>query len=223
MQAVILCGGKGERLKPLTNSVPKPLVKINDQPIIIHIMNHLIKHQIKDIILTTGHKSDQFINFFKDHELDCRIKIIDSGDADIIARIQSVKEHINGNFLVLYGDTISNIDITKLINFHKKHTNEATMSVWPLETQFGLVEIDECNKITGFKEKPKLDKWVNIGYFCYEKTILDYVDDYSKHEDFLAGMASKNILSAYKHEGLHLTINTIQELEEAEKKIDEIY
>ena len=223
MQAVILCGGKGERLKPLTNSVPKPLVKINNQPIIIHIINHLIKHQIKDIILTTGHKSSQFKNFFENHALDCKITIIDSGEADIIERIQSVKDYINDDFLVLYGDTISNIDISKLISFHKHNSNEATMSVWPLETQFGLVEIDGQNKITGFKEKPRLDKWINIGYFCYEKSILDCVGQYSKHEDFLAGIAANNILSAFKHEGLHLTINTVQELEEAEKKIEEIY
>jgi NDP-sugar pyrophosphorylase family protein len=223
MQAIILCGGKGERLKPLTNSVPKPLVEVNKQPIVVHVIKHLMKHGIEDIILATGDKSEKFENYFKAHDLGCSITLIDSGEVDIIKRIEAAKNHIVGSFLVLYGDTISDVNISDLIAFHNAGSNEATMTVFPLETQFGLVDISNKDKVIGFKEKPRLDKWINIGYFCYEKSVLDCVSGYKSHEEFLAGITNKGILTAFRHEGIHFTINTLGELEEAEKKIKELY
>ena len=175
MQAIVLCGGKGERLKPLTNSVPKPLVKINKQPIVVHIIKHLLKHGIKDIILTIGEKANQFEKYFYKHNLDCKITMIDSGEVDIIKRIQSAESYVRDKFLVLYGDTISNVNISDLISYHKNQSNQATMTVFPLETQFGLVDISSDNKVMGFREKPRLDKWINIGYFCYEKSMFRHI------------------------------------------------
>ena len=220
MQAIILCGGKGERLRPLTDNTPKPLVKVNGSPIISHIINHLNFHKVNDIILTTGYMAKSFENFFND-ALNKPI-LIDTGNQDIIERIKATKDLIDDNFLVLYGDTISDIDISKLIDFHSNHDNIATMSVWPLETQFGLVEINKNNNVKGFQEKPRLDKWINIGYFCFKKDVFNLLEEYNSFEDFLIGITDKNILSAYKHEGIHLTINTLQELANAEEQISSI-
>ena len=219
MKAIILCGGKGESLRPLTDKTPKPLVKVNKMPIIVHIINHLSFHGVKDIILATGYMAESFEEFFQNHKLDAKIELVDTGDKDIIDRILSTQEMIGDKFLVLYGDTISNIDVTSLINFHKNHYNPATISVWPLETQFGLVEIDENYIVKGFKEKPRLDKWINIGYFCFENEIYEEMKKYSTFEHFLLGVTNKKLLTAFKHEGIHLTINTLQELDYAEKEI----
>ena len=203
--------------------MPKPLVEVNKQPIVLHIIKHLMNHGVEDIILTIGDKSEKFEDYFKAHDVGCNVTLIDSGDVDIIKRIESAKNHIVGSFLVLYGDTISDVNISDLIAFHRTGSNEATMTVFPLETQFGLVDISNKDKVIGFKEKPRLDKWINIGYFCYEKSVLDLVSDYNSHEEFLAGITSKGILMAFRHEGIHFTINTLGELDEAEKKIKELY
>lgn len=219
MKAIILCGGKGERLRPLTDKTPKPLVKVNGLPIVAHIINHLSSHKVKDIILTTGYMAESFDEFFQNHTLDANIDLVDTGDQEIIARILSTQDMVNDKFLVLYGDTISNIDVTKLINFHKNHHNPATVSVWPLETQFGLVEIGKNYIVNGFKEKPRLDKWINIGYFCFDNEIFMKMKQFLTFEDFLVGATENKLLSAFRHEGIHLTINTLQELEYAEKQI----
>lgn len=221
MQAIILCGGKGGRLRPLTNSTPKPLVKVGGLPIVCHIINHLKFHNIVEHILVTGYKSKKFLDFF--NTSNNRPLIIDTGDQDIIERIKAVENEIFGDFIVLYGDTVSNLDISKLVSFHHSHNNLATMSIWPLKTQFGLVEVDELDSVIGFEEKPTLDKWINIGYFCFKKEIFQYLKDYKSFADFLYAITSKQLLKAYRHEGIHLTINTLQELENAEDEISSIY
>ncbi len=223
MQAIILCGGKGERLRPLTDKTPKPLVEVNGIPIIVHIINHLFSHDIKDIILTTGYMAESFNSFFENHNCNSNINIINTGDQDIIGRILSTEDFISDDFLVLYGDTISNINVADLVQFHKKNKNISTVSVWPLETQFGLVDIDNNNLVQGFQEKPRLDKWINIGYFCFSKEIFKVMHSYNSFEDFLIGVTLREILFAYKHEGIHLTINTLQELDYAEKKISSAF
>lgn len=220
MQAIILCGGKGERLRPLTDNTPKPLVEVNGAPIISHIIKHLNFYNITDIILATGYMSESFENFFD--KTSYKPTLIDTGDKDIIERLIHAEGLIDSDFLVLYGDTISDINVSNLVKFHYAHEKIATMSAWPLETQFGLVEIDDDHNVKGFQEKPRLDKWINIGYFCFKKEIFTYLKKYKSFEDFLYGITNDNLLTAFKHEGIHLTINTMQELENAEEKISSI-
>ena len=96
---------------------------------------------------------------------------------------------------------------------------QATVSVWPLKSQFGIFELGKNDRVISFKEKPVLDKWINIGYFCLSKGLIPMIKKHSKFEKFLEKLIEENKLIAYKHKGLHITINTLKELEEAEKKI----
>ena len=124
--------------------------------------------------------------------------------------------------MVLYGDTLSDLDVDKLIKFHKQHSQPVTISVWPLKTQFGLIETDSNNKVISFKEKPTLDKWINIGYFYFDRDFMNVILQYSSFVSFLNDAAKKGIISAYKHEGVHITINTLRELNEAEDQLNKI-
>ena len=117
-QAVILCGGKGERLRPLTNIKPKPLVEINKKPILTYILNHLSSYGIKDLIICTGYKSYEIDRFFETNIFDFNLNLINSGDVDIIDRIKSVSTLLQNDFLLLYGDTISDINLNDLINLY---------------------------------------------------------------------------------------------------------
>ena len=125
--------------------------------------------------------------------------------------------------MLLYGDTISNINIDNLTQFHRLSDHEVTMSVWPLISQFGIVEIDNKGTVLGFKEKPKLDKWINIGYFYFNHSVFDMIKESSSFAKLLENFASQGMLGAYKHEGIHITVNTVKELSEAEKNISNIY
>ena len=223
IKAVLLCGGKGERLYPLTNDIPKPLVKIKDRPILFHIIDHLKKYSITDLIILTGYKSDKIESYISDKYEKSSIQIFDSGDVDIIKRIQDALHFIDDDFMVLYGDTISNINIDNLIQFHRLSGHQVTMAVWPLVSQFGIVEIDNKGAVLGFKEKPKLDKWINIGYFYFNHGVFDMIKKSSSFADLLENFAIQGMLGAYKHEGIHITVNTVKELSEAEKNISNIY
>ena len=183
--AVILCGGKGERLRPITNDIPKPLVIINDKPILHYVIQHLIKYNIRNIHIASGYKSNVIKKYFIENHYDADISIYDSGDVDIIKRIQDILVTVQKDALILYGDTISDVDIDELIFSHRKFSKEITMTVWPLKINYGLVEIGENEMVESFAEKPTLDKWINIGYFYINYQFVDMIFSHDSFESFL--------------------------------------
>lgn len=217
-QAIILCGGKGERLRPLTADLPKPLIPIKGRPLLGHIVEHVRKHKVQDLIAAVGYKADRIAEYFE-KDLGLKVRLVDSGDADIVKRLTACAPLITGGFLVLYGDTLSNVDIDDLIAFHRARPQKATVTVWPLRSPFGLLEVGEDGKVLSFKEKPTLDKWINIGYFYFEKEALSWMAGFEHFEDFLVDLVTKGELNAYRHKGVHITVNTINDLKEAEENI----
>ena len=105
-EAIILCGGKGERLRPITNDVPKPLVEINDKPILHYVIEHLKKYNVRKINIASGYKSKAIKRYLSENNYNTSIKIYDSGDVDIIKRIQNILADVQKDVIVLYGDTI---------------------------------------------------------------------------------------------------------------------
>ena len=221
IQALVLCGGKGERLRPLTSDIPKPMIKIKDKTILEYIIDHILFYDIEDLILLTGYQSN-VIESYIGNKYNNNILFSNAGDVDIIERIKKALKYINGDFLLFYGDTISDVNINNLITHHNNHNVPITMTVWPLQSQFGVVEIDSNNTIFSFKEKPVLDKWINIGYFYFKEEIITLIKEYDKFELFLLDLINQSNIGAYKHTGAHITVNTMQELEEAENNIDQI-
>jgi len=220
IKIILLCGGKGERLYPLTSESPKPLIKIKGKPILSYIIDHLAKFNLHDLIITTGYKAKKISDYINSKGSNLNYKLINSGEVDIIKRIQDSTQNIKNDFMVLYGDTISNVNINNLIHYHKSNTRPVTMTVWPMQSQFGIVEMTEAGNVTGFKEKPKLDKLINIGYFYFKNEMIEIINQYDNFAILLKEMAKKNLLNAYRHDGIHITVNTIRELAEAEKNIN---
>ena len=219
---ILLCGGTGERLRPLTIDIPKPLIQINKKPIISYIFEHLESFKLDEFIITTGYKADKIDFYMKELKPSFSYKTVNSGETDIIQRIKDSSKYIDTDFMILYGDTLSDLDIDKLINFHKQHSQPATISVWPLKTQFGVVETDSNDKVVSFKEKPTLDKWINIGYFYFDRDFMNFILQHSSFEIFLEEVAKKGLISAYKHNGVHITINTLRELDDAEDALNKM-
>ena len=221
-EAIILCGGKGERLRPITNDIPKPLVKINKHPILHYVIEHLKKYNITKIHIASGYKSNVIREYFLETYYDSEINIYDSGDVDIIKRVQDILLTVKSDVIILYGDTISDVNINKLINSHRKSLQEISMTVWPLKISYGLVEIDDNDIVRSFVEKPTLDKWINIGYFYINKSCRKTIYEFDRFETFLFESANAKSINAYKHKGLHITVNTLSELEDAKKSINNI-
>lgn len=219
--ALILCGGKGERLRPLTASIPKPLVCIKGRPILSYLLDHVRKFGIEEVVIAAGFQAEQFDIFFRDQHRDLRVKIVNSGDVDIIERIQACAPHIAGDLILLYGDTLADVDFNRLQEFHYSHGAQATITLYPLKSQFGLAELDPDGNVTRFQEKPTLDKWINIGNFYYDHAVLTWMRDFSSYVRFLEFLGAQRKLKGYKHHGIHITVNTLRELEDAEANIHE--
>jgi len=216
-QALILCGGKGERLKPITKRIPKPLAQINKKPILGHQINYLKNQGINKFILATGYKAELIEEYISLNYSDLDIELSNSGDVDIMQRIINCKNYLNNEFLVCYGDTLANIDINMLFEFHSKHTGSGTVSSYQIQSQFGTLIIDRKGQVNSFLEKPLLDVWINIGVFILSKKLINKRPN--TFVEFIEGLVREGDLFSYKHRGIHITVNTLSELEQAEKNI----
>jgi glucose-1-phosphate cytidylyltransferase len=220
--AVLLCGGRGERLRPLTEATPKPLVHLNGRPILSYLLDHIAHFGIRKIVVAAGFQAEKLVQFFADTPNDFDVQIVNSGDVDIIQRIKDCAPHIAGDFLVLYGDTLADVDLDDLRRFHRSHNTKATITVWPLVSQFGLVELDGEDTVTRFREKPTLDQWINIGNFCFDHEVLAWMEPFSSYSEFLASLGARGRLKGYRHTGVHITVNTMRELEDAQQNVHQL-
>ena len=219
MKTLLLCGGEGTRLHPLTKRIPKPLVKIKNKTIIDHIIEHLHKSGLKDFFICSGYKSNMISSHFRNYN-SIDAKIINSGKVDILQRILDCKSMIDNDFMVCYGDTIANVNIEKLYTFHKSHSRIATVCSYQLKQNFGIIKKNDENLVISFNEKPEYPGSINIGYFIFNKKVFKHIHSVNNWLDLINILIEKKQLFSYEHDGIHITINTLNELALAEKSID---
>lgn len=230
MKTVILAGGLGTRISEETSSKPKPMIEIGGIPIICHIMNRYAFFGIDDFIICGGYKVHIIKKFFKETSYSkimgekfhrsFNIKVIDTGLKTMTGgRLKRVEKYLDDQtFCFTYGDTLNNLDITKVIKLHKKQKTLATITACKLNEKFGILELDDF-KVTKFQEKPKSIHWVNGGYFVLEPDVLDYIKKDStiwEHEP-MTQLVKKKELSAYRHTGFYQPMDTINEKKYLEK------
>jgi glucose-1-phosphate cytidylyltransferase len=224
MKCVILAGGKGTRISELSKDIPKPMIKVLGKPIIFRLIMHYCKFGIKEFIIAAGYKKKVLETFFKNKKSKkFKIKVIDTGLETMTGgRIKRLKKYLgNKPFLLTYGDGLSNINIKKLINFHKKNKKIATLTAVRPPARFGAIKI-KGNKIRYFKEKSKLDEgWINGGFFVFENKIFDYLksDQTYLEREPLQKISKKGELYAFKHNGFWQCMDTLRDKEILEKKL----
>jgi glucose-1-phosphate cytidylyltransferase len=217
---IILCGGKGLRLRPLTSNTPKPLIKIDNKTILEHIINQFLKFNLNNFILATGYKSNIFSLFVKKKYKNLNIKVVNSAvNKDIIFRLMQSLKFAKENIIVCYGDTLIDININKLIKNYIKNKKKLIMTSYQLKSQFGILTINKNDDVINFNEKPNLNIWYNVGYFVFNKKFKSKLEKFNTFKNFLKIMAVSNYIKSYKHYGKHITINTFSELEDAKMKI----
>lgn len=222
MKVVILAGGLGTRLSELTKTIPKPMVKINGKPIIVRIMEHYAKYGFKEFYIAAGYKKSVIKRFFKNKFQNWKINIIDTGQKTMTGgRLKRLKKYLKKEtFMMTYGDGLSNINLSKLVKFHKKNKNLVTLSAVRPPARFGAIKI-KGNIVKYFKEKSTLDEgWINGGFFVIEPTFLNYINNdmtFLEREP-LENITKKKQLSAFKHEGFWQCMDTLRD----KQKLDEI-
>jgi NDP-sugar pyrophosphorylase family protein len=217
---IILAGGKGTRLKPITESIPKPLIKLNGKSVLEYIMNLCSSQGYKEFVVCTGYKAEMIetaVEEFKKE--DWKIDFSNAGEnATMLERIRTAAGICGERFIVCYGDTVADVSLEKLIGMHEKNNALITNVLYQMQSPFGIVETDG-EKVVSFKEKPLLPAWVNVGYFVFEKAALSITND-NDWVAFLEETVKTNRFFAEKHAGEHITFNTEKEKAEAEKKIN---
>ena len=224
MKVVILAGGFGTRISEYTHSIPKPMVKIGNKPIIWHIMKHYSKYNHNNFYLALGYKSEVIKEYFESQieeekkrsaEIEMRnwnIKTIDTGLNTMTGgRVKRLKEYLkNETFLLTYGDALSNINIQQLINFHESHGKLVTVSAVHPSARFGELNLME-DKVLSFNEKPQTKKdWINGGFFVINPEFIDYIDDDNTvlEKYPLETAAKEGELMAFRHDDFWQCMDT---------------
>jgi len=246
MEVVILCGGLGTRLREETEFKPKPMVKIGNYPILWHIMKSYAHYGFKDFVLSLGYKGEVIKEYFYNYEImnsdftvelgkvkkiqinnKCKeegwkITLANSGDKALKgARLKRIEQYIVGdNFMMTYGDGVSDIDISKVLDFHLKHGKMVTVTGVSTTSRFGKLQIDG-NKVTKFCEKPYIDDdLINGGFFVLNRKVFDFLEDNDSCDwetDALEKIALKGELMVYKHNGFWACMDTLRDVEHLNK------
>jgi NDP-sugar pyrophosphorylase family protein len=222
--AILLCGGKGERLRPRTEQCPKPLVPLGDKPILLHLTEYLLISGLRRFVFCVGYKAPLIREFLDRHYPDRdRFQVVDSGDVSMTDRLVDARARVPGRALVCYGDTLANVDLAALASFHQARRAEATLTVYPLHSPYGIVDNDSEGRVHTFREKPVLPFWINIGFLLLEPDLLGRLMPGSDMPEFLQSLGASGRLYSFRHEGGHLTVNTEQERVQAERQWPQLF
>ena len=238
MKAVLLAGGLGTRMREETEFRPKPMVEVGGKPVLWHIMKILAEQGITEFIICAGYKSEYIKNYFYNYgpsnmdftvtlgdrssieyhgshdEFNWKVTVADTGAETMTGgRIKKIQKYIGDEpFFCTYGDGIADVDIKGLLEFHKSHGKTASMTTIQPTSRFGVVDMGHDGVVDKFREKPKVEDWINIGYFVFEPAIFDELGENSVlEEEPLHNLAEKGEIAAFKHLGFWQPMDTYRE------------
>ncbi|HZT94265.1 MAG TPA: glucose-1-phosphate cytidylyltransferase [Gaiellaceae bacterium] len=238
MKVVILAGGLGTRLAEETDTRPKPMVEVGDQPVLWHIMKHYGSFGFSDFCIALGYKGEVVKRYFLDYALlagtmtvqlangrvtpvdriheDWTIHLVDTGrDTNTGGRVARLRSLLEGEtFMLTYGDGVSNIDLARLLEFHRTHGKIATITAVRPPARFGEMVFGNGDTVR-FTEKPQMGEgWINGGFMVFEPAMLDLItgDDVSLEADVLEQLSEQDELVAYRHDEFWQCVDTLREL-----------
>jgi glucose-1-phosphate cytidylyltransferase len=221
MKVILLAGGFGSRLSEYTDAIPKPMVEIGGKPILWHIMKSYSQYDFNNFIVALGYKGDVIKKYFSNIKENWNIQLVDTGqDSMTGGRVKRLQQLVgNETCMLTYGDGLSNIDLKKLLNFHKKHKKLVTVSAVRPPARFGAIQMNgDC--VTSFKEKTNMNEgWINGGFFVIEPNFFNFIKDDNTYleKEPLETAANKGELFAYKHEGFWQCMDTKRDKDNLEK------
>jgi len=239
LKIVLLAGGQGTRLREETEFRPKPLIEIGGRPILWHIMKLYDFYGFRDFVVCLGYRGNMIKEYFlnyeainndfticlgRDHQIsyhdahqeqDFHVTLAETGQETMTGgRVKQVQKYIDGEtFMVTYGDGVADVSIRDLLNFHHRHGRLATVTTVRPMSRFGNLDITDDGEVRSFAEKPRLDSWVNAGFFVFNRRVLDYLegDDCVLEREPLERLAHESQLVAYRHQGFFFAMDTYRE------------
>jgi glucose-1-phosphate cytidylyltransferase len=238
VKVVILAGGLGTRLAEETDTRPKPMLEVGDQPVLWHIMKHYDAFGFSDFCIALGYKGEVVKRYFLDYSLlagtitvqladgrvtpndrvpeEWTINLVDTGrDTNTGGRVGRLRPWLeDGTFMLTYGDGVSNVDIGRLLDFHRSHGKIATITAVRPLARFGEMLFGDGDTVR-FTEKPQMGEgWINGGFMVFEPAMLDLIsdDDVSLEADVLERLSEQDELVAYRHDEFWQCVDTLREL-----------
>jgi glucose-1-phosphate cytidylyltransferase len=238
IEALILAGGLGTRLREETEFKPKPMVEVGGKPILWHIMKNLSVQGLNEFTIATGYKNelikDYFLNYHSRNndvtidlgqkmpvvhhgshdESTWRVTIANTGELTMTGgRVYRSLKYLQGErFLCTYGDGLADVNVLDLLNFHLSHGKKATVTTVQPLSRFGVMDVNRSGLVERFREKPVMDGWVNAGFFIFESSVKDYLDpDCVLEQEPLSRLALEGELVAYRHHGFWQPMDTLRE------------
>jgi glucose-1-phosphate cytidylyltransferase len=239
MKVVLLCGGLGTRLREETEFRPKPMVDVGGRPILWHIMKLYAHYGFRDFVLCLGYRGNMIKEYFLNYEAmnndftislgressiayegdheeqNFRITLADTGlDSMTGGRLKRAQKYVSGDcFMMSYGDGVSDVDIRRLLEFHKSHGKIATVTTFRPVSRFGILDISSSNQVQNFIEKPREDARASAGFFVFQREVFDYLDgdECVLEHGPLERLAAEGQLVAYNHDGFFCAMDTYRE------------
>lgn len=219
-KVVVLCGGKGTRLRPYTYSVPKPMLPLGRRPILEFVVSNLKVHGFTDLIFTVGYMKEQIIDYFGDGaKFGVKIRYYSEDDRELntAGSIVPAKDELRETFIVVMGDHLTTVNVKKVLDFHRKKGGIATLAIKrtgvPLE--YGVAHVDEEGRIISFEEKPIVQNLVNAGIYVFEPSIFNYIkegNDFALHV-FPKLLEKKERINGYIFDDYWIDIGRIADYE----------
>jgi NDP-sugar pyrophosphorylase family protein len=230
MKAIILAGGEGTRLKPYTTVFPKPLMPVNDKPILEIVVRQLKSYGFDEIILAVGHLSELITAFFGDgSKFGVNISYSrEDSPLGTVGGLGLIKDELDETFLMMNGDVLTTLDLPDLVNYHRTNQAVATIALTKrnVHIDFGVAELDGKDSIMKYIEKPEIEYLVSMGVYVFEPEVLENImpDQYLDFPDLIEELISNGkTVKGYIYDGYWLDIGRPDDYEKANNEIDEIY
>lgn len=228
-QAVILAGGKGERLRPFTEDRPKGMIELLGNPIMAYQLHWLRSYNFDRVIIACGYRHEMIESYFGDGskwqmQIEYEVETEPLGRGGALKRAFSRLGSFGGAVVALNGDHITNLDLNDLSAFHQAHGSMVSLVTVPLRSPYGIVEISEDDTVIGFREKPELPYGVNAGVYMMERKIVDLLPDKGDHEEAtFPQLAAAGNLKAYRSSAFWRTVDTAKDLTELRSELETIF
>lgn len=217
MQVVVLAGGVGSRMRPWTQSIPKPLLPMLDKTLLEHVVGCLPEHLVDEVVVAGGYKVDMIEAYFKEHDVPFDVRIVpEDSPLGTGGALGNCRDVVSGTFACFNGDIISSLDASNLLDLHQRSSSIGTLGLWEVEdpTRFGIVGLDDEQRITRFKEKPTPEEvfsnLINAGSYVFEDDIFDWMP-HGKHSierDIFPKLAAEGLLSGQSFDGYFIDAGT---------------
>lgn len=226
--AIILAGGKGERLRPHTNDRPKPMIELGGRPILSYQVEQLRKAGVETVVFAVSYQKEFLMNVINDGK-DWGIKALYSVEDTPLGRGGAIKKAMSllsddwKDVVVTNGDNLWKINVSDLIEQHQHEKSLVTIVVAPLKSPYGIVEFDNHGRVREFREKPILPHWVNAGAYVMNKEIYNLLPDLGDHEVETFPILPKDRFHVYQSDGYWRGIDTVKDLTEANQEVETLF